>query len=88
MSHITTRPITRSAAVIATAAVCALATPALSADARTFDFNSAGTMTQQPLPDLWWCAETRVLLDRNVPCKLAVSAHASTARSGTERPGR
>ena len=36
------------------------------ASARTFDFNSAGSMVQQPLPPQWGCIMRRLLSGRAV----------------------
>ncbi|MGH2909138.1 MAG: hypothetical protein ACRDK8_07570 [Solirubrobacteraceae bacterium] len=74
MSHISTHPVTQSAAVIGAALACALGTPVTSAHARTFEFGPIGTMIQQPLPSEWWCAEKSALLDRDVRCDTAAPA--------------
>jgi hypothetical protein len=49
----------------------ALSTTTAPATARTFDFNSAGSMTQQPLPAHWACDLQRATSDRShkVQCK-------------------
>jgi hypothetical protein len=49
--------------------VLALGNRAVPASARTFDFNAAGTMVQQPLPHGFACALLRAMLDRRIPCQ-------------------
>jgi hypothetical protein len=39
------------------------------ASARTFDFNSTGSIVQRPLPPGYACAMRRALLDRQIPCR-------------------
>lgn len=74
MSHISTHLITKSATAISAALACALGTPVTFAHARTFAFDSTGTMIQQPFPSQWWCAEKSALLDRDDRCNTAVRA--------------
>jgi hypothetical protein len=47
----------------------ALSTSAVPALARTFDFNSTGSMVQQPLPPGFACAMRRAMVNRRIPCQ-------------------
>jgi hypothetical protein len=52
-------------AIAATIAITlALSTTTIPASARTFNFNSRGSMVQQPLPPQWACEISRALGDR------------------------
>jgi hypothetical protein len=50
------------------AVALALRTTTVPASARTFDFNSAGSMVQQPLPSEWACGMSRALNGRTLRC--------------------
>ena len=54
-------------AILAVAIV--LATTTVPASARTFNFNSAGSMVQQPLPPQWGCVILRVLSGGKFHCQ-------------------
>jgi hypothetical protein len=47
----------------------AIALGATPASARTFNFNSAGSMVQQPLSPQWACAMRRAMINRRIPCR-------------------
>jgi hypothetical protein len=51
----------RAAGILAIALAIALSTTVPPASARTFSFNSAGSMVQQPLPPQWACVMQRAL---------------------------
>jgi len=51
------------------AVMLALSATTVPARARTFSFNSAGSLVQQPLPSDWACAISRALSDRTFPCR-------------------
>jgi hypothetical protein len=57
----------------------ALSATAAPASARTFDFNSSGSMTQQLLPGDFACAMRRAQDDRIVPCRAIQADHAVAA---------
>lgn len=60
----------RAAGVLTVAlTVLALSTTAVPASARTFDFDSTGSMVQQPLPPGFACALQRAMPDPGVPCR-------------------
>jgi hypothetical protein len=46
----------------------AFSTTTAPASARTFNFNSAGSMIQQPLSPQWACAMQRALTGRSFAC--------------------
>ena len=54
---------------IAITVAFALATTTAPASARTFDFNSAGSMVQQPLPPQWGCVILRALTGGKFHCQ-------------------
>jgi hypothetical protein len=56
------------AGALTTALAISIATPV---SARTFDFNSVGSMVQQPLPTRWACAMQHALTNRRIPCRKA-----------------
>jgi hypothetical protein len=58
-----------AAATLATVIAITASVGAAPASARTFDFNSAGSMVQQPLGPQWACAIQRALGDRGFPCR-------------------
>jgi hypothetical protein len=47
----------------------ALSSTAVPASARTFDFNSTGSMVEQPLPPGFACAMRRAMLNRRISCR-------------------
>ena len=47
----------------------ALSTTTVPASARTFNFNSAGSMVRQPLPPQFACAMSRALNGRRSACR-------------------
>jgi hypothetical protein len=47
----------------------ALGSTAVPASARTFDFNTTGSMIQQPVPADFACAMRRATVDRTVSCR-------------------
>jgi hypothetical protein len=55
-----------------TAVTLALNATTVPASARTFSFNSKGSMVQQPLPSQWACEISRALGDRTSPCRDSV----------------
>ena len=69
MTHAQTNHI--AAAILALAVTIALAftTTTVPASARTFNFNSAGSMVQQPLPPQWACLMQRALTGRSFACQ-------------------
>lgn len=66
-----------AAGILAVAITIVLtASTAISATARTFSFNSAGSMIQQPLVAEWACIYQRALSDRDGgPCEPRRSPH-------------
>lgn len=52
---------------VAIAVTLALSSATVPASARTFSFNSTGSMVQQPLPPKWACELSRALGDRSSP---------------------
>jgi len=59
---------------IAVAVSLALSSAAAPASARTFDFNSAGSMVQQPLTPQWGCIMRRLLSGEPGRIKCRVSS--------------
>jgi hypothetical protein len=57
------------AIAVTVAVAVALATTTVPASARTFDFNSAGSMVQQPLPPQWGCVIRRALSGGKFHCQ-------------------
>jgi hypothetical protein len=57
---------------VAIAITLALATTIAPASARTFNYNSTGSMVQQPLPRHWACELSRALGERTFPCRESV----------------
>jgi hypothetical protein len=55
MTHARIHHYTAGILAIATTIALALSTATTPASARTFNFNSAGSMVQQPLPTQWGC---------------------------------
>ena len=60
-------------AIVLTIAL-ALSTAAAPASARSFDFKSAGSMVQQPLPSQWACATQRALTSGSLRAQCRESA--------------
>ena len=60
------------AIAVAIAVAVALSSTTVPASARTFSFNSTGSMIQQPLPPKWACEISRALNDRMFPCRDSV----------------
>jgi hypothetical protein len=56
-------------AILAIAIAIALATTTMPASARTFSFNSTGSMVQQPLPPQWGCVALRALNGAKFHCQ-------------------
>jgi hypothetical protein len=54
---------------IAITVALALATTTVPASARTFNFSSAGSMVQQPLPPQWGCVILRALSGGKFHCQ-------------------
>jgi hypothetical protein len=54
---------------IAVTVALALATTTVPVSARTFNFNSAGSMVQQPLPPQWGCVILRALSGGKFHCQ-------------------
>jgi hypothetical protein len=64
MHHLTIAILT-----IAITVALAIATNTVPASARTFNFNSAGSMVQQPLPPQWGCVIRRALSGGKFHCQ-------------------
>lgn len=80
----------RPVAILGIAAACVLALSATTASARTFYFNHAGTMVQQPLPTKWSCVLQRASTGKTqtMRCRAAPrAAHASSTRFGLNANG-
>ena len=58
-----------AAGTLALTIALALSTRTVPASARTFNFNSAGSMVQQPLPPQFACAMSRALNGRRSACR-------------------
>jgi hypothetical protein len=71
MTHARIHHLTVAILATAVAAVIwlALSTTTVPASARTFNFNSAGSMVQQSLPPQWACELSRALGQRTLPCR-------------------
>ena len=63
----------------------ALSTTTVPASARTFDFNSAGSMVQHPLPPQWGCVILRALSRGTFHCQDARGREATTNNSHNAR---
>jgi hypothetical protein len=61
MTHIVSNQITAGILALALAVAVGLSTTTAPTSARTFNFNSAGSMVQQPLPPRWGCVTLRAL---------------------------
>jgi hypothetical protein len=69
MIHARIHHLTAGVLAIALTVAVALSTTTVSASARTFDFNSAGSMVQQPLPPQWGCVILRALSGGKFHCQ-------------------
>jgi hypothetical protein len=56
------------AVALTIAIAVALSTTTVPASARTFSFNSTGSLVQQPLPPQWACDMSRALTGRPLHC--------------------
>jgi hypothetical protein len=73
----------RGTAILGIAVALALSSISTApASARTFNFNSAGSMVQQPLPPQWACAMQRALAPGTwrFPCRESSVMNASATR--------
>ena len=68
MTHAHTNHIASGILGIAVALALSITISNAPASARTFNFNSAGSLVQQPLPPQWACELSRALGDRTSPC--------------------
>ena len=69
MTHTVCNQITAGILALALAVAIALSTTTAPTSARTFNFNYAGSMVQQPLPPQWACLMQRALTGRSVACQ-------------------
>ena len=69
MTHARIHHLTIGILTIAITVALALATTTVPASARTFNFNSAGSMVQQPLPPQWGCVILRALSGGKFHCQ-------------------
>lgn len=69
MIHARTNHIAAGILALALTIALALSTTTVPASARTFNFNSAGSMVQQPLPPQFACAMSRALNGRRSACR-------------------
>lgn len=69
MTHAPIHHLTTGILTIAITVALALATSTVPASARTFNFNSAGSMVQQPLPPQWGCVILRSLTGGKFHCQ-------------------
>ena len=91
MTHAHTRYHTPSILAIALTTALALSSTTAPASARTFDFNTTGSMIQQPLPPQWACAVEQALTDQSptIQCQKAPAPKTTTAHEnalGSQRP--
>ena len=61
MTHARTNQMAAAIVALALTIAVAFSTTTAPATARTFEFNSTGSMVQQPLPPQWACAMQRAL---------------------------
>lgn len=73
------------AVALTVALTVALSTTTVPASARTFDFNSAGSMVQHPLPPQWGCVILRALSRGTFHCQDARGQEATTNNSHNAR---
>jgi hypothetical protein len=69
MTHALTNHITAGFLALLLTVAVAFSTTTAPASARTFNFNSAGSMVQQPLPPRWACLMQRALTGRSSSCQ-------------------
>jgi hypothetical protein len=69
MTQARIRHLTIGILTIAITVALALATTTVPASARTFNFHSAGSMVQQPLPPQWGCVILRALSGGKFHCQ-------------------
>ena len=69
MTHPRIHHLTIGILTIAITVALALATNTAPASARTFDFNSSGSMVQQPLPPKWGCMILRAVTGGKFHCQ-------------------
>ncbi len=83
MTHAHTHHHTPTILAIALTTLLALSTTTAPASARTFDFNTTGSMVQQPLPPQWACALEHALTDQSptLQCQQAPVPSATTAHT-------
>ena len=80
MTHAHTHHHTPGILAIALTTALALSSTTAPASARTFDFNAAGSMIQQPLPPQWACIFEQASTDRSptLHCQEAPAPNATT----------
>jgi hypothetical protein len=85
MTHAHTHHHTPSILAIALTTALALSTTTTPASARTFDFNTTGSMVQQPLPPQWACAVEQALTDHTptFQCQQPLAPNATTIHKKT-----
>ena len=85
MTHAHTHHHTPGILAIALTTALALSSTTAPATARTFDFNTAGSMVQQPLPPQWACAVEHALTDQSptFQCQQAPAPNATTIHKKT-----
>lgn len=69
MTHAHTNHTAAAILALALTLALALSSTTVPATARTFNFNSAGSMVQQPLPPQFACAMSRALNSRRSACR-------------------
>ena len=69
MTHAQTNHIAAGILALLLTIAVAFSTTTAPASARTFNFNSAGSMVQQPLPPQWACLMRRALTGRSSACQ-------------------
>ena len=81
MTHAHTHHHTPGILAIALTTALALSSTTAPATARTFDFNTAGSMVQQPLPPQWACVFEQASNDQSptFPCPQAPAPNTTTA---------
>jgi hypothetical protein len=80
MTHAHTHHHTPGILAIALTTALALTSTTATASARTFDFNTAGSMIQQPLPPQWACIFEQASTDGSptIQCQQAPAPNATT----------
>jgi hypothetical protein len=69
MTHAQTNHVAAAILALLLTIAVAFSTTTAPASARTFSFNSAGSMVQQPLPPQWACLMQRALGGRTPACQ-------------------